>query len=516
MIRSRTFVVPRRSSTLQLAATAAVACLVCAGSALAAATPAAAGPQVRGAVTSTGGLDPDTAQHAAAMLPAGSPDAAASSAASSARTAHRASSLQAWNGSDLNGVDVASYQHPNNAGINWGAVAGSGVTFAFVKATESTGYTNPYYAQDVRGARAAGLQVGAYHFARPAYSATAQADAFAGAIATATPTLAPVLDLEDNGGLGVSDLQSWVSAFLSRTESDTGVRPIIYTGPSFWSSSMGGSGAFTRYPLWVAHYTSAAAPYSVGGWGAWTFWQWSDGSVPASSAVPGISGDVDHDRFAGTSADLAVLAAGNAAYWVRAAGISILGRSFSSSDVAAFAQPITAGAASEQSTAWEILASTEALSHDVLTDYQSLLGRGAAPAETQGWVSARQRQLGKTGEIVGFVGSPEFYANAGGTDPGFVAALYSKVLGRNAAPQEIVYWTTAIEGNGRQYATNAIVGSTEAARRLEDGAYLHVLGRHGDSGGLANSPTSFPGALAYETYQASMYASSEYNRNRVG
>src|SRR5579875_278085 len=40
------------------------------------------------------------------------------------------------------GPDVSSYQHPNNAGINWGQVKRAGASFAIVKATEGTTYTN--------------------------------------------------------------------------------------------------------------------------------------------------------------------------------------------------------------------------------------------------------------------------------------------------------------------------------------------------------------------------------------
>ncbi|HBU02156.1 MAG TPA: hypothetical protein DEB20_06395, partial [Acidimicrobiaceae bacterium] len=36
----------------------------------------------------------------------------------------------------ITGIDVASYQHPNGAPINWQQVAGAGHKFAYVKASE--------------------------------------------------------------------------------------------------------------------------------------------------------------------------------------------------------------------------------------------------------------------------------------------------------------------------------------------------------------------------------------------
>ena len=68
---------------------------------------------------------------------------------------------------DEQGVDVASFQHPGGAAIDWPRVAASGVGFAAVKATEGAYYQNPYALTDLAGAEAAGLSVVAYAFAIP-------------------------------------------------------------------------------------------------------------------------------------------------------------------------------------------------------------------------------------------------------------------------------------------------------------------------------------------------------------
>src|ERR1039458_1347253 len=60
-------------------------------------------------------------------------------------------------------VDVPSNNH--GAPIDWNAVKASGIAAVFIKATEGSGYVNPYYASDRDAARAAGLLVAAYHFA---------------------------------------------------------------------------------------------------------------------------------------------------------------------------------------------------------------------------------------------------------------------------------------------------------------------------------------------------------------
>jgi GH25 family lysozyme M1 (1,4-beta-N-acetylmuramidase)/uncharacterized protein with LGFP repeats len=231
------------------------------------------------------------------MMPPDSPDHGSSTAT---RVGVEATSTT------LVGPDVSGWQHPSGAPIDWTKVAGSGQSFTVVKATElytdsTTGkpvlYTNPYLHSDLSGAQAAGLVVGAYAFAHPENSATAQADDFAAAVGPLPAgSLPPVLDLETSGGLSVAQLVSWTQTFLARLTSDTRIVPMIYTGPNFWKTYLGNSTAFTAYPLWEAHYTTASSPAPIGGWNTYSLWQFTD-----SATIPGISGSADQNRFNGTA-----------------------------------------------------------------------------------------------------------------------------------------------------------------------------------------------------------------------
>src|SRR5215470_1408620 len=62
------------------------------------------------------------------------------------------------------GTDVSGYQP---ASVDWTSATNGGVKFAWSKATEGTGYTNPNFASQVAGAVAAKVYIGAYHYARP-------------------------------------------------------------------------------------------------------------------------------------------------------------------------------------------------------------------------------------------------------------------------------------------------------------------------------------------------------------
>ncbi len=205
----------------------------------------------------------------------------------------------------LTGIDVSNWQRQ----IDWIAVAGTGNSFVFAKATEGTTFTDLTFPLNRSGSTVLGMRFGAYHMGRPAggsdaavvASATAQADYF---LSVATPLkgeLLPVLDVEYDGGLSVPRLSLWVQTWLGQVVARTGLKPIVYVSPSFWKTKLGDSPvvAAAGHKLWIAHWTAAALPILPGAsWGGlgWSFWQWSN-----CQKIPGITGCVDGDRFNGSS-----------------------------------------------------------------------------------------------------------------------------------------------------------------------------------------------------------------------
>jgi GH25 family lysozyme M1 (1,4-beta-N-acetylmuramidase) len=201
----------------------------------------------------------------------------------------------------LEGLDVSHWQNA----IDWLAVAAAGKTFTYIKASEDIDFVDPNYAANRAAAGAAGLVVGAYHFAQPDATvgdAAAEADHFVDTARPVTGDLLPVLDLERTGGLSPADLTAWVRAYLERIDERLGVHAVIYCSPNFWTNYLGDTTWFANNGyavLWVAHWTTAAVPTVPGGaWGAngWTFWQYT-----SSGVVPGIAGRVDLDRYNGSN-----------------------------------------------------------------------------------------------------------------------------------------------------------------------------------------------------------------------
>ena len=95
----------------------------------------------------------------------------------------------------VQGVDVSEYQGE----IDWPALARQGISFAFVKATEGSGYTDPFFAQNLSGAQAAGLYAGAYHFFSYDSPGQTQAENFIAAVPQTPGALPPVVDVEYYG-----------------------------------------------------------------------------------------------------------------------------------------------------------------------------------------------------------------------------------------------------------------------------------------------------------------------------
>lgn len=275
---------------------------------------------------------------------------------------------------DLDGIDVASHQHSAGAAIDWQTVAASGQSFAFIKATEGTGYVNPYFSSDSSKASAAGILPGSYHYAKPGDGdARSQARYYASTLATGPqPSLPPTLDLEENGGLSADQLQDWVRDWVDEITTLTGRDPIIYTYHSFWIQDMANTTEFADLPLWLAYYGDSLPDPLPGGWSEATFWQYS-----GEGSVDGVYTNVDMNTYYGDDAQLQSLA-----------GRPSSGTS--TGDVADALQPITDAGTSEAGIANGIEHGLAAaglpaldipLSTDVLVDLLGLVAGEVTPEQ---------------------------------------------------------------------------------------------------------------------------------------
>jgi lysozyme len=145
----------------------------------------------------------------------------------------------------MKGVDV----HGDKGAIDWRRVRAAGFEFAILKATEGRTFDDARFGFNRRAAKAAGLVVGAYHFARPDNNTPeAEVQHF---LRVARPTrgeLIPALDWETN-----PPTAAWAVRFLHALENEIGTPPIFYTFPDFLRRTSHFSD-LQRFPLWYSRF----------------------------------------------------------------------------------------------------------------------------------------------------------------------------------------------------------------------------------------------------------------------
>ena len=208
--------------------------------------------------------------------------------------------------STVPGIDVSYW----NAGIDWPKVRAAGQRFVFAKASEGESYADPTFDDNWRGAKAAGLLRGGYHFFRANVDAKKQANKFINYVKSLNDDgeLPPVLDLETHDGQSRDKIIARAKTWLDLVEAAFNRKPIIYSGQYFlqdyFSEAGGGPPAWAReYTLWLAqypnNYVDGMQPYLPRGWFKWTFWQYSE-----KGRVNGINAKVDLNVFNGSLEEL--------------------------------------------------------------------------------------------------------------------------------------------------------------------------------------------------------------------
>jgi len=184
------------------------------------------------------------------------------------------------------GIDISHW----NRTIDWAKVKKDGVEFAFMKATESTNFTDSMFAINQQRSRDAGLIVGYYHFARGG-NYKKEADHFLETIGEIKKGELIALDYEINNLVNPAE---WCEKWLSYVESKVGFKPMLYTYHSLlkyynWKKVSDGN-----FGLWAARYglqeqkpNDKYRP-ATGSWPFYAIWQYS-----SRGRVDGISGNVD-------------------------------------------------------------------------------------------------------------------------------------------------------------------------------------------------------------------------------
>lgn len=193
------------------------------------------------------------------------------------------------------GIDVSKY----NKDIDWERVRASGIEFAIIRAGyrgSSSGVLveDPYFRQNIAGAKAAGMRIGVYFFTQAinTQEAAEEAEAVASLVNASDLELPVFLDVESSGNssggradpLDPATRTGIVKAFCETAES-LGYRAGVYANKTWMNKKLDMS-MLAPYTKWLAQYRAEGPTYD----GDYSIWQYT-----SSGRVDGITGCVDLD-----------------------------------------------------------------------------------------------------------------------------------------------------------------------------------------------------------------------------
>lgn len=185
------------------------------------------------------------------------------------------------------GIDVSKYQ----GNVDWNKVKASGKDFAIIRAGygKYASQEDPYFDQNMKNAKAAGVACGAYWFsyAESVADAKKEAEVFASVISGYQFEYPLVFDIEASVHTKMTKEQvsAIITAFCDTMESK-GYYVSLYSYASFLNSYVYDS-VLEKYDIWVAHFNVSAPSYSKSSYGMWQY--------TSTGSVSGITGDVDLD-----------------------------------------------------------------------------------------------------------------------------------------------------------------------------------------------------------------------------
>ena len=187
------------------------------------------------------------------------------------------------------GIDVSEYQ----GDIEWGAVETLDndykISFVFIRATVGDDRLDKRFKENWLKAKENQLIRGAYHYYRPNENSLEQAELFIKTVTLQKGDLPPVLDIEKlPENQSVERLKIGLRRWLSKVEEHCKVKPIIYTGESYYDDFL--KEEFSDYLFWIANYNFYREKLEED----WLFWQFTE-----KATVSGINGNVDVNIFNG-------------------------------------------------------------------------------------------------------------------------------------------------------------------------------------------------------------------------
>lgn len=187
------------------------------------------------------------------------------------------------------GIDVSEFQGK----IDWEEVEvleeKYPVHFVFIRATAGNDRVDGQFKKNWEGAKENKIMRGAYHYYRPNENSIEQANLFIKTVKLQKGDLPPVLDIEKlPKNQPLDSLKKGLKRWLTKVEKHYQVRPIIYTGESYYDDFL--KEEFSEYLFWIANYNFYREKIEDD----WLFWQFTE-----KASLPGIKHRVDVNIYNG-------------------------------------------------------------------------------------------------------------------------------------------------------------------------------------------------------------------------
>ena len=185
------------------------------------------------------------------------------------------------------GIDISHYQ----GDIHWEELKTTHhpIKYIFIRASMGADGVDERYHSNWVKAKENGYLRGAYHYYRPFENSAKQFENFKKTVNLEKGDFIPVLDIEKPSPHGIDNLRKGILNWLSLAEKEYGVKPIVYSGLSFYNDFL--KGHLKDYPLWIAAYSGKHRLDGVD----WKFHQFTE-----NVKVKGIKYPVDGNDFNGS------------------------------------------------------------------------------------------------------------------------------------------------------------------------------------------------------------------------
>ena len=173
---------------------------------------------------------------------------------------------------DTVGVDISEYQ----AYVDMDTLAGQGIEFVYMKATEGSGYKDSRFEENWANAGKSGIPAGAYHFFSFDSPGKMQAGNYINTVGNLDGKLIPAVDVEfyADKRQNPPDRESVAAElrdFLDALEEEYHVKPMIYCPREIYEKYI--APYFDDYPRWIR---SVYYPAQFEAGNSWVIWQYCD------------------------------------------------------------------------------------------------------------------------------------------------------------------------------------------------------------------------------------------------